>query len=497
MKKKYLLSALAVALSLGANTAPAFIAIQADNQTVTIDALNERLMELNAQCRNIQARADAEQRHMTDDEQREFDNIYAEFERVTADIARRERMEQMNSRLSTPNSPRSLEVPTESDDPAPVAAPTRAQAAAAPRILPASAGLPNAQLRDNRDAGKWGFRNQGEYLVAVMKAASKGGSVDPRLIANAPSTYGQEGVGQDGGFAVPPDFRSAIVAKVMGEDSLLSRTDQMTTNSNAVTVPIDHTTPWQSTGGIQATWEGEAGAIGQSKPQLKDLTVKANKLTALVPLTDELISDAPSMASYVGRKAPEKIGFKINDAIINGLGNGMPLGILKSAGTVTVAAESGQVADTVVYNNIVNMWTRMAAGSRRNAVWVVNGDIEAQLMTMSFPGSGTAVPVYLPPGGLSASPYGTLLGRPVVTTEAAPALGSAGDILFADMSKYMSVVKTGGIRQDISIHLWFDQDVVAFRFIIRVGGQPWFNEPIERLAGQASRGFFIALGERS
>lgn len=477
--------AMSVALAFGC-TPFAIIRNDAD----TMEALQNRLVELTESANNIQARADAEKRDLNEDEKNEIAGIFAAFEDVEAEIERRKQLNELNAKMKAP-------APKQSDpnggDPAaaaPNANDTRAQAQHRRQSVPAQART--------TDAGKWGFRSAGEYLAAVMQASAKGGTIDPRLIANAPTTYGQEGVGADGGFAVPPDFRQTIITKVMGEESLLSRTDQQTSSSNSITFPADETTPWQTSGGIQAYWETEAGQKSQSKPALTEKTVKLNKLVALVPLTDELIEDAPAMAGYVNRKAPEKITYKINDAIINGTGAGQPLGILNSAGTVSVAAESGQAAATVRFENIVNMWGRLAAASKQRAIWLMNSDAESILPYMKFidQGSGNAVPVYLPPGGLSNSPFGTLYGRPVVTSEAMPALGSAGDIILADMSQYLSVVKGSGIRQDVSIHLWFDYDVTAFRFVMRVGGQPWWNAAIARTGGQSSRGFFIALGAR-
>jgi HK97 family phage major capsid protein len=88
------------------------------------------------------------------------------------------------------------------------------------------------------------------------------------------------------------------------------------------------------------------------------------------------------------------------------------------------------------------------------------------------------------------------MGRPVISTEAAAALGDAGDISFVDFSQYMSVIKSGGIRQDVSIHLFFDYDITAFRFVLRVGGQPWWNTAITRLNG-LSRSPFVTLGARA
>lgn len=481
-------TALAVAQALAI---PAGVTLYAEGPAVTLQQMRDRLVTVNELANNISATVETDGRSMTDDERREFDALSQEFDELEGDIARYEANVERNLRLRNSGN-RQVDPPSGGAQGEP--SQTRAQADGGR----ARASVP-AQPKDNRGAGTWGFQNFGNYLASVRNMSAKGGTLDPRYVQNAPSTYGQEGVGADGGFAVPPDFRTEIVKKVMGEDSLLGMVDQMVTSSNAITVPLDQTAPWDSSGGIQAYWESEAGQKTQSKVALSELTVKANKVIVLVPMTDELLQDAPSMASYVNKKAPEKIYYKTNEAIIKGTGVGQPLGILNSAGTITVDAVSGQAADTVVFQNIMSMYYRMNSASRRKAVWLMNGDAEEQLSYMKFvdQGSGNAVPVYLPPGGLSATPYATLLGRPIVTSEAMPALGDAGDIIFSDLSAYMGVVKAGGIRQDVSIHLFFDYDITAFRFVLRIGGQPWWNSAISRPDGQPTRGFFVALGARA
>lgn len=464
-----------------------------------MEALQNRLIQLKDEANNIQARADAEKRPLSADEQKDMAEIFAAFEEANQEIATREQIENINAQVSAPAGRRTAAaVADEEDDQAePVINP---QARSRVAVVSPAQTRQYAQARTT-DAGKHGFRSAGEFMFAVMKASQKGGQVDQRLIVNAaPGSFGSEGVGQDGGFAVPPEFRTAIMQKIMGEDSLLSLTDQQTLSTNSITFPADETSPWQSTGGIQAYWENEGGLKTQSKLQLTEKTLKLSKVIALVPMTDELLEDAPAMASYVNRKAPEKISFKVNDAIINGSGVGQPLGILNSAGTIIVAKESGQAADSVVFQNIVKLWTSITPSARRNAKWLMNADVEQQLMSMQFPnvGSGAAVPVYLPPGGLSQSPYGTLLGREIIYTEAAQALGDQGDIIFGDLSNYLSGVKSGGVKSDVSIHLWFDYDLTAFRFVLRVGGQPWWNQPIAPFnAGSATRGFFATLAART
>lgn len=455
----------------------------AKNAQVTIEELRNKVADLVEQCKAIQALADAESRPLTQEETDNIDSFLNIVDQTKVEIARRERIQAQDAALGQP----------------------------APRIVP-PADLPEPAAGSRRERvtggeptgakpGMQGFRSFGEFAVKV-KAAVRG-SVDPRLVRNSPGSYGSEGVGEDGGFAVPPDFRQEIVVKVLGEQSLLGMTDQQTSSSNQLTIPKDETTPWQTSGGVQAYWENEGNQLKASKMELQSSTVRLNKLTALVPVTDELLEDVNALANYLRRKAPEKMDYKINDAIINGGGAGQPLGILNGAAKVTVAkaTTNGASAD-VVYDNIKGMWARMYAPCRSKAVWLINQDVEPFLQSMVLQ-SGSATtqlgfPVYLPPGGLNDSPYARLMGRPVIVTEACQAVGTEGDIILADLSSYLSVVKAGGatIRQDVSIHLWFDYDMTAFRFIMRIGGMPWWTSPIKRAHGTNTLSCFVSLGAR-
>lgn len=456
------------------------------NDMTTIDTLKNRMGELNETAKAIQAKADAEKRDLSAEEQKELDACLLEFDDVEQSIQRRERIEAQASRLSTPQ-PRQTA-------PNPVA---NVQPAAEPRP-----GLQNTRLPTREERQRWGFANMGEFAISVRNAAV-GRGLDQRLQNAALSTYGSESTGADGGFAVPPEWRSEIMRMVDAEDGLLSRCDQQTATGNTITFPTDETTAWQATGGIQTYWDGEADTITQSKPSLKDLSIKLHRLTALVPVTEELMEDAPAMSGYVTGKAGEKIAFKLNDAIINGTGVGMPLGIMNAPCKVSVAKEGSQTAATFHANNAVKMMARMPAQSFGRSVWLINQDVVPQVLQLGFPvttASGTAAgagALYLPPNGLAgSSTYGSLLGRPIIVTEACATLGTVGDVVLADLSKYLAVVK-GALKSDVSIHLWFDQNAVAFRFVLRMNGQPWLSAAIARKNGSNTLSHFISLDTRS
>jgi hypothetical protein len=60
----------------------------------------------------------------------------------------------------------------------------------------------------------------------------------------------------------------------------------------------------------------------------------------------------------------------------------------------------------------------------------------------------------------------------------------------------MTVRRASGIRVDTSMHLYFDQAMMAFRFIFRIGGQPWWASTIARRDGSNTLSWAVALGAR-
>lgn len=348
-----------------------------------------------------------------------------------------------------------------------------------------------AQPRDSR---RCGFNHLGEFALTVKAAASRDENALTRL--NNALVNMNEGVGEDGGFLVPAEFRESIMKVVEGEESLLSRTDGSVTAKNAVQHPKDETTPWGSTG-IQVYWEGEAQSTTASGAKFKGDSLRLNKLFARIDVTDELLEDAPQLDNFLRVKTPEVMTSVINLAIIQGNGVGKPLGFMNSPALVTVAAETSQPADTVHHRNIVKMWARMYAPCRKNAVWLINQDVEPQLDLMSFKDSTTSpVPIYLPAGTIAGQGYATLKGRPVIPLQGMETVGDLGDIALVDLTKYRTLTKSGGTRVDTSIHLKFDTDETVYRFIFRLAGHPWWSTVISPRDGSNTLSPFISLASR-
>jgi HK97 family phage major capsid protein len=348
------------------------------------------------------------------------------------------------------------------------------------------------QLQDRTELDpRRGYASFGEFARDVAQA-SLGDSVPQRLAAT-PSTYGNESSGADGGFAIPPEFSEQIWRLSLGDESLLPMTQNTEVSGNSMLFPKDETTPWGGTG-VQSYWQSEAKAAAESKPQLGTDTLVLNKLMTLVPVTNELISDGFAIGSYLAQVAPERIMWKVNEAILFGDGAGKPIGALNSGAVVVNPKTSGQATKTITNRNLADMVSRLLVGNLKNAIWLATPDILGPLEDMTVGN----YPIYLPNQTAADAPYGLLKGRPLILSEHAAAFSSQSDISLLSLKGYRTITKAGGIQTATSMHLYFDADATAFRFIFRINGKPILSKPVAPPTGKSTntRSHFVTMGAR-
>jgi len=97
---------------------------------------------------------------------------------------------------------------------------------------------------------------------------------------------------------------------------------------------------------------------------------------------------------------------------------------------------------------------------------------------------------------IANAPTFSIYGRPVLFTEKAQTLGTAGDIYFADLSYYLI-----GDRQSVtmasSMHTRFTTDETEFRVTSRLDGRPWIDSALTPRNGSNTLSPFINLAARS
>lgn len=347
------------------------------------------------------------------------------------------------------------------------------------------------------NSGDAPFGSLGEQLVAVRNA-TMGRGTDPRLFGAAAG--GNTVTDSEGAFLVFPEFSRPLVKRTFEAGIIADRCFKQPMSSNRLVmngVRDESRVDGARWGGIQTFWTPEAGNFTSSKPTFREIALQTDKLTALVYATDEQMEDAPAFNAYVQEAVPDEISFKTDDAILNGKGvGGGPLGINNTNAIVVQTKESGQATGTIVTANILKMWKRMPAYLRGGAAWYINQDMEDQLWNLTI-GSGTAVRLLYNPPGVNGNNtgYATMQGAPVIPIEQAQTTGTQGDISLCAFSQY-ALGQRGGVKQDTSIHVAFLTGQQAFRFQVRLAGQPLWDQPVTPKNGTNTVSPFVQLQSR-
>lgn len=340
----------------------------------------------------------------------------------------------------------------------------------APR--PAAAGAPAITDVHNRESDR-PFASLGDQLKAIADAGM-GRSPDPRLFASA--TGASANVGSDGGFLIRNEFTAELLESTIEGGDILSQADTHEVGANAdglEVVYLDETSRATGSrwGGVQVYRAAEAESATPKKPQLGKWEVRLEDMIGAAYITERLLQDASSIADVFAKGFAAEFRFKAENEMVRGSGVGEMLGILEAPCTVSVAKESGQAADSLVAENIGKMWKSVHPRYRNTGAWYYNVELEDQLDTLQI-GTGTSAQlVYMPPGGLSGKPFGTIKGRPVIPIEYASGAGDVGDFFFASWNRFKVITK-GGLKSDESIHVRFMNNERAFRWITRINGAP-------------------------
>lgn len=336
-----------------------------------------------------------------------------------------------------------------------------------------------------------GFATYGDFCRSVKTASLPGSVVDDRLL-KIRQAYGSNTVsGEEGGFLIPPEYSNRIYERASEILPILGQCDQLTIAGNSITIngTVDHNrngTTYRY-GGVVVYWVSEAAQITRSTLKFRQVTLKLNKLAALSYVTEEELSDANvNFGERLINKMAEGIADELVEAVMFGTGVGQPLGAFASDACISTTAEMGQAADTIVFENILEMSTNLWTPSMGRADWYYNGECLPQLRTMVLEVGAGGVPVYLVGNSIAGGAPASLNGRPAYPTEHCEAMGDAGDIVVGDFSQYLLAMK-GSVTTALSVHLRFDYDEVAFKSVFRVDGRPAWEQPLRPRKGASAK----------
>ncbi len=362
---------------------------------------------------------------------------------------------------------------------------------------------------DEPEDPRGGFKGFGHFATDVYRAGRNGENTSEPLRKwqqKVVKTVGSDEMRGDvsalGGFLLPTEFRATLLTKAMEVAIVKPRATVLPLAVTSVQIPFvnetTRSTAGTTRGGIAFAYVGETSQKTGSKPSLGLMTLTLHTIYGVCYVTNQLLEDSPiTLDALLPQMFGESLAFEEDYMYLWGNGANQPLGVNNAPCLISQTAETGQVATTIIAENIIKMWSRLAPESQARAIWLANPNCFPQLATMSIKVGTAGVPVWLPAPGIAGAPNGTIFGRPLILTEKCQTLGTVGDILLADFSQYYIGQKAGrGVAVDTSIHLRFDYNETAYRIEMRHDGQPaWSSALTPRFGATISP--FVALATRS
>lgn len=360
----------------------------------------------------------------------------------------------------------------------------------------ADSSAPRIEVKGEASANdpKKGFQTPREFLYAVMQA--KGRTIDNRLAPLRVAAAGSDEQGgysdAYGGFLVPDAYLPGLKSVMAEGDPTAGRTTRIPMTSPIVRVNArtdkNHTS--SVSGGLRVYRRAETDSAASSRMAIEQVTLNAHSLMGVAYATEEILTDSPqSFAALLEAGFRDEFGAKVLSEKLFGTGVGEYEGVLNGPCVVSVAKETGQSADTILYANIVKM--RARCWGYGNAIWLYNHDCLPQLMNMADDFGRLLWQTSAREGEPDL-----FLGRPAYATEYADTVGDQGDVILGNWGEYLEG-EIGGITGAESMHVRFVEHERAFKFFTRNDGRCWWRSALTPKNSSSTLSPFVVLDARS
>ena len=357
-----------------------------------------------------------------------------------------------------------------------------------------------------RTPGK--FKTLGEMLVSVhgatfknrfdMRLKSIDGEIAPHDGKNGWRIESKdlvENIGASGGFLVFPEHLNQLFQMDDLERIFRQRAFILPMRARVMQIPVLDQTGAPAAGssyygGAIAYWTEEGKLKAESQPDFRQMDLVAHELIVYTEATDTLLADSAIPLEALLQNLFRSVVMNEEEwTFVNGTGAGQPLGIV----TANVAAGAGptivvgrNTAGSIVIEDILAM---LPSFQGRSPIWIAHQSAMGDILSLNGP-TGNASYVWIG-NGRDQMPT-TLMGYPIFFVENAMPLGTMGDIILADLSKYVI-----GDRQmvtiDASKHNKFEYNLTSWRAVHRVDGRPWLSAPITYRDGGTTVSPFVIL----
>ena len=380
-----------------------------------------------------------------------------------------------------------------------------------PTAAGAAEDIDNSEYADSLRKFVWATL-KGEYVAKQGADAAlldklqsfRGGLAKALEIKNASMA---ERVPSEGGFLVPENLRSEILALTLEDAVMRPEATVIPMDSLRVPLPsIDDTSHSSSVfGGVSAFWTAEGAALKATAPSFSRIILEASKLTAFTQIPNELLQDsATPMDVWFHTFFPQAVSFFEDLAFLIGDGVNQPEGLLNCPGAVRVTPGT---TGTIVLADVIAMLCRLWPPSLKRARWVCSPDALKQLLGMGLVVGSTALSPPAMLGGMQAieAPAGSqgdgfnyrMFNLPLRVSEKVPYPGSGtdGSLTLYDPTGYL-IGDRQAMQVASSAEYSFANDEVSYRVIERLDGRGWQRTALTPANGSPSKlSMIVKLGD--
>lgn len=272
----------------------------------------------------------------------------------------------------------------------------------------------------------------------------------------------QEGIDDQGGYLVPPQYVTALIQREPTPTSVNPHVTHWNTVSDAMLFPrlnytgaTDDPNAVLYSSGVRVTYPGEIPAtsttIDTTDPAFGEFRVDVHNVMMALSLTRNQLEDSViSVMQIIGDKFGETVDLEWDNRILNGTGVGQAHGILKNPTSSATGFEPQYITigtgGVLTADGIEKLMFALAPQYVRKGRFIFNWQSTAQAISLLKDGVGRYLwSAGVQDSGLTESVFDRrLLGFPVSYTEFMPNVGaSKNPMIFGDLTGYYLVQRMG------------------------------------------------------
>ncbi len=305
-----------------------------------------------------------------------------------------------------------------------------------------------------------------EYRAAFMRYARAGDDgitlEDRRLLSEVRALT--EGVDAEGGYLAPAQLLAGIEREALDLEQIAPRANTINASVRAIQMI-------KGVDGITFQWVAERQQKPEDQPGFARAQIVAHTAAVIVRVSDELLEDTTfNLEAYLRVLAAEAKVEGEEIAFVAGSGNLQPFGVLTriNGETGTPNRYTTGAAGTLAGDDFVRALYALRPRYRRRAVWVLGTQaiLAARLLKDTTNN-------YLWQPGLQAGEPDSILGKPLIESEADPVdnpIATGNDIGFVGDLRRYTILRRLQMQVKRLEELYAETDEVGFRFRFRTGG---------------------------